>query len=139
MAPPVALTVVQAAAFRRARAAEGVYAAAALVLAFGLPWPPPGELMVTAVHWLGTGFLAAMLAVKLGRPNGVLWWVAALLAAYTLANGLVVPARLFAGRSGMTTAAVVALVIWGSQLLVAVTLFQTRALRRMDRSMARRR
>jgi hypothetical protein len=111
-----------------ARMAEGVYALAALVLAFGMPWPPPSSSMVTAVHWLGTGMLAGMLAWNLRRPNKVVWWVAVLLAAYVLINGIALPFRSVRGP-----ALAFAVVIWTSQLIVAGCLWALRDVRHRDR------
>ena len=122
-------------ALRAARAAEGVYAVVALLLALSLPWPPPrGPQMVTAVHWLGTGMLAGMLAWKLGAPNRAVWWVSVLLAAYTIVNGAGHALRLASQASdarapSVGPAAAVAALVLLTQLVAAVSLARIRHVR----------
>ena len=119
-----------AGALRIARVAEAAYAASALVVASQLPEPGPPNAQEW-VHWLGTALLAALIAMKLRRPNHVVWWVAAALAAYVLGAWLAAAAR--TGRMNLPTAPVaVALIamLLGSQVVVAVCLARLRHLRR---------
>jgi peptidoglycan/LPS O-acetylase OafA/YrhL len=121
-------------ALRIARYAEAVYAAIAIVLAFGLPLPPRGQNVVLFAHWIGTSLLAAAICLRLGRPNRQTWYVAALLSGYVLFNALVAIARLVGpesatlGRPGVLALAVGAL-LWVTQIIVAFCLYQARELR----------
>jgi peptidoglycan/LPS O-acetylase OafA/YrhL len=124
-------------ALRIARYAEAVYAAIAIVLAFGLPLPPRGQNVVLFAHWIGTSLLAAAICLRLGRPNRQTWYVAALLSGYVLFNALVAIARLVGpesatlGRPGVLALAVGAL-LWVTQIIVAFCLYQARELRTMS-------
>lgn len=124
-------------ALRIARYAEGVYAAIAIVLAFGLPLPPRGPNVVLFAHWIGTSLLAAAICLRLRRPNRQTWYVAALLSGYVLFNAVVAIVRLVGpesttlGRPGMLALAVGAL-LWVTQIIVAVCLYQARELRTMS-------
>jgi hypothetical protein len=128
----MALTTRQA--LRMARYAEAFYAATAVVLAFGLPWPPRGQGVVLFTHWLGTALLAAAVCLRLGRPNPQVWYVAAVLSAYVLFNAAVAVARLLGpaasalGRPGVLALAVGAL-LWVTQAVVAVSLYYAREIR----------
>ena len=130
-------------ALRIARYAEAAYAALALVLALGLPLPPRGQGIVLFAHWIGTALLAGAIALRLGRPNRHTWYVAALLAGYVLFNAVVALARMLgpdATTFGRPTAAALAVgaLLWLTQVVVAVCLYQARELRTMP-SPARRR
>lgn len=133
-------------ALRIARYAEAVYAIVALVLALGLPLPPRGPGIVLFAHWLGTALLAAAIALRLGRPNRQTWYVAALLSAYVLFNAVVAIARLVdpalapGGSLGMPTiqALAVGALLWLTQVVVAVCLYQARELRTMPDAPRRR-
>jgi hypothetical protein len=123
-------------ALRVARYAEAVYAAIAVVLAFGLPLPPRGAGLVLFAHWLGTSLLAAAICLRLGRPNRQTWYVAALLSGYVLLNAVVTVSRLVGpesqtlGRPGPLALGVGAL-LWVTQIVVAFCLYQVRELRTM--------
>jgi hypothetical protein len=131
-------------ALRIARYAEGVYAAIAVVLAFGLSFPLRGPAIVLFVHWIGTALLAAAICVRLGRPNRQVWYVAALLSGYVIFNAVVAIARLVGpdsatlGRPGVLALAVGALLLV-AQLVVATCLYEARELRTMAAASARRR
>ncbi len=115
---------------RIARVAEAAYAASALVVASQLPEPGPLNAQEW-VHWLGTALLAALIALKLRRPNPVVWWVATALAAYVLGVWLAAAAR--TGRLDVPSAPValaLIVVLLGSQAVVAVCLAGLRHLRR---------
>jgi hypothetical protein len=111
----------------------------AAVLAFGLPLPPRGPTAVLFAHWLGTSLLAAAICLRLGRPNRQTWYVAALLSAYILFNAVVAIARLVGpesatlGRPG-TLALSVGALVGITQAVVAMCLYQARALRTMASS-----
>jgi hypothetical protein len=121
---------------RIARYAEGVYAAVAIVLAFGLQFPPRGPWIVLFVHWIGTALLAGAVCLRLGRPNRQVWYVGALLSAYVLVNAVVAIARLVGpesatlGRPGALALAVGALLLV-TQIVVATCLYEARELRTM--------
>jgi len=123
-------------ALRVARYAEAVYAAIAVVLAFGLPLPPRGAGLVLFAHWLGTSLLAAAICLRLGRPNRQTWYVAALLSGYVLVNAVVTVSRLVGaesqtlGRPGALALGVGAL-LWVTQIVVGFCLYQVRELRTM--------
>ena len=123
-------------ALRIARYAEGVYAAVAIVLAFGVQFPPRGPGVVLFVHWIGTALLAGAICLRLGRPNRQVWYVAALLSAYVLFNAVVAIARLLGpasatlGRPGVLALAVGALLLV-TQIVVATCLYEARELRTM--------
>src|SRR5688572_22787478 len=124
---PERAAVSPATAVRVARVAEGAYAIIAVVLAFGLPWPPRGQGIVLFSHWLGTALLAAAIALRLGRPNRQTWYVAAVLAGYVLLNAVVAIARMVGPESASigrpaTTALVIGAVLWVTQIVVAVCL-----------------
>lgn len=129
-----------------ARYAEAVYAVIALVLALGLPLPPRGQGIVLFAHWLGTALLAAAIGMRLGRPNRQTWYVAALLAGYVLFNAVVAIARLVnpalapGGSLGRPTvqALAVGIVLWLTQVVVAVCLYAARELRTMPDAPRRR-
>lgn len=122
------------AALRLARVAEAVYAVLSAILAFGLPLPPRGPGMVLFAHWIGTAILAAAIALRLRRPNRQTWWVAAILAAYVLMNGLITVSRLVGptvetlGRPG-APALIVGAVLWSTQIAVGWALYVARELR----------
>jgi peptidoglycan/LPS O-acetylase OafA/YrhL len=124
------------AALRIARYAEAVYAAVAIVLAFGLPLPPRGPNVVLFAHWIGTSLLAAAICLRLRRPNRQTWYVAALLSGYVLFNAVVAIVRLLGpesaalGRPGMLALAV-GILLWVTQVVVAFCLYQARELRTM--------
>jgi len=130
-------------ALRVARYAELCYAGIAVVLAFGLPWPPRGPGVVLFAHWLGTALLAAAIALRIGRPNRQTWYVAALLSGYVLFNAAVAIVRLMGpdtntlGRPGALALAVGAL-LWVTQGVVAVCLYYARELRTMPGAARRR-
>ena len=111
-----------------ARLAEGAYALVAFGLWFTLPFPPRAAFAATWVHWLGTAALAAVIAVRLGRPNRAVYRVAAILAAYVLGTGAFALVRaggaMLQGTTGTMRFFGLALVaaVWGSQLAVAVSL-----------------
>lgn len=123
-------------ALRLARYAEAVYAAIAIVLAFGIPLPPRGPGLVLFAHWIGTSLLAAAICLRLGRPNRQTWYVAALLSGYVLFNAVVAIGRLIGpesaalGRPG-TIALAVGAVVSITQIVVAACLYQARELRTM--------
>ena len=130
-------------ALRIARVAEAAYAALAFVLAMGLPLPPRGPGIVLFTHYIGTALLAAAIAFRLGRPNRQTWYVAALLAGYVLVNAVVAVARLVspdAGSLGPLTALTFAVgaLLWLTQIVVAVGLYQARDLRTMASPAGRR-
>ncbi len=124
------------AALRIARYAEAVYAAIAIVLAFGLPLPPRGPGLVLFAHWIGTSLLAAAICLRLGRPNRQTWYVAALLSGYVLFNAVVAITRLVGpesatlGRPGAIALAVGAMLSM-TQIVVAACLYQAREIRTM--------
>lgn len=133
-----------AAALRVARYAEALYLIIAVVLAFGLPWPPRGTGMVLFAHWLGTALLAAAIAVRLGRPNRQTWYVAAILSGYVLFNALVAIVRLTGQTAGSLArpgalALGVGAVLAITQGVVAVCLYHARELRTTAASVSRRR
>jgi hypothetical protein len=128
--------VILATALRVARAAEGAYAIVALVLAFGLPWPPRGQGIVLFSHWLGTALLAAAIALRLGRPNRQTWYIAAILSGYVLFNAAVAVLRLVPASSDSLArpnalALGIGAVLWVTQAIVAVCLYSARELRTM--------
>jgi hypothetical protein len=131
-------------ALRVARYAEVAYAVIAVVLAFGLPWPPRGQGIVLFSHWMGTSLLAAAIALRLGKPNRQTWYVAALLSGYVLFNAAIAILRLAGvgtdglGRPGALALGVGAL-LWVSQAIVAACLYHTRELRTMTGPAGRRR
>jgi len=131
-------------ALRLARYAEGVYAAIAIVLAFGVPLPPRGPGIVLFAHWIGTSLLATAICLRLGRPNRQTWYVAALLSAYVLVNAVVAIARLIGqesdtlGRPGGLALAVGALLL-ATQVVVATCLYEAKELRTMPSSPSMRR
>ncbi len=131
-------------ALRLARYAEGVYAAIAIVLVFGVPLPPRGPGIVLFAHWIGTSLLATAICLRLGRPNRQTWYVAALLSAYVLVNAVVAIARLIGpesdtlGRPGALALAVGALLL-ATQVVVATCLYEARELRTMPSSPPMRR
>jgi len=131
-------------ALRLARYAEGVYAAIAVVLAFGVPLPPRGPGIVLFAHWIGTSLLATAICLRLGRPNRQTWYVAALLSAYVLVNAVVAIARLIGqesdtlGRPGGLALAVGALLL-ATQVVVATCLYEAKELRTMPSSPSMRR
>lgn len=133
---PNELRLTTSTALRIARYAEGVYAAIAVVLAFGVPFPPRGPGVVLFVHWIGTALLAGAICLRLGRPNRHVWYVAALLAAYVLVNAIVAIARLVGpesatlGRPGVLALTVGAALLV-TQIVVATCLYEARALRTM--------
>ena len=116
------------ASVRVARGAEVLYALIALVLALGLPWPPSARSAVGWVHWVGTAILAAVIAVRLARPNRTRLVVAALLAAYVVLSALLGIGRLVslwrssAGGTFALGAALAAAVV-ATQLAVAVCVY----------------
>jgi hypothetical protein len=126
-----------------ARYAEAVYAAIAVVLAFGVPLPPRGAGIVLFAHWIGTALLAAAICVRLKRPNRQTWYIAAILSGYVLFNAVVSIARLLGpesatlGRPGALALAVGALVAV-TQIVVAYCLSQARELRTMPQPTMRR-
>lgn len=128
---------------RMARYAEAAYAVVAFVLAIGLPLPPRGQGVVLFAHWIGTALLAAAIALRLGRPNKQTWYVAALLAFYVLFNAVVAIARMVGpdatalGRPTPQAIGVGAL-LWLTQVVVAVCLYQARELRTMAPPVRRR-
>jgi hypothetical protein len=129
-------------ALRLARVAEAAYAAIAFVLAMGLPLPPRGPGIVLFTHYIGTALLAAAIAFRLGRPNRQTWYVAALLAGYVLVNAVAAVARLVSpdaslGPLAAPTVAIGAL-LWLTQIVVAVALYQARDLRTMASPAGRR-
>jgi hypothetical protein len=131
-------------ALRVARYAEACYAATAVVLAFGLPWPPRGQGVVLFTHYLGTALLAAAICLRLGRPNPQAWYVAALLSGYVLFNAGVAIVRLAGpepgalGRPGLLALAVGAF-LWMTQAVVALCLYSAREVRTRPATSARRR
>ncbi|HTK50868.1 MAG TPA: HD domain-containing protein [Gemmatimonadaceae bacterium] len=131
-------------ALRIARYAEGIYAVVAIVLAFGIQFPPRGPAIVLFVHWIGTALLAGAICLRLGRPNRQVWYVAALLSAYVLFNAMVAIARLVGpdtatlGRPGLLALAVGALLLV-TQIVVATCLYEARELRTMASSPSARR
>ena len=131
-------------ALRIARYAEGVYAAIAIVLAFGVPLPPRGPGIVLFAHWIGTSLLAGAICLRLGRPNRQTWYVAAILSAYVLFNAVVAVARLIGpdsttlGRPGALALAVGALLL-ATQVVVATCLYEAKELRTMSSSPSMRR
>jgi len=131
-------------ALRLAQYAEGVYAAIAIVLAFGVPLPPRGPGIVLFAHWIGTSLLATAICLRLGRPNRQTWYVAALLSAYVLVNAVVAIARLIGpesdtlGRPGALALAVGALLL-ATQVVVATCLYEAKELRTMPSSPSMRR
>ena len=131
-------------ALRLARYAEGVYAAIAIVLAFGVPLPPRGPGIVLFAHWIGTSLLATAICLRLGRPNRQTWYVAALLSVYVLVNAVVAIARLIGpesdtlGRPGALALAVGALLL-ATQVVVATCLYEAKELRTMSSSPSMRR
>ena len=131
-------------ALRIARYAEGAYAVIAAVLAFGLPLPPRGPSVVLFAHWLGTSLLAGAICLRLGRPNRQTWYIAALLSAYVLFNAFVAVARLLGPESSAlgkpaTLALAVGALLWITQIVVAICLYQGRELRTMPSSVTNRR
>ena len=124
--------------------AEGVYAVVAAVLAFALPLPPRGPVMVLFAHWLGTALLAGAITLRVTRPNRQTWYVAAVLSAYVLFNAVVAIARLFGpapatlGRPA-TVAIVVGAFVCVTQIVVAACLYQSRDLRTMASTTTSRR
>ena len=124
-------------ALRVARVAEVAYAVIALVLAFGLPWPPRGQGVVLFSHWLGTALLAVAIALRLGRPNRQAWYVAAILCGYVLFNAAVAVLRLVGVASSDSLArpnalaVSVGVVLWVTQAIVALCLYFARELRTM--------
>jgi hypothetical protein len=131
-------------ALRTARYAEALYAVVAMVLAFGLPLPPQGPGVVLFAHWLGTALLSAAICLRLGRPNRQTWYVAALLAGYVLFNAVVAIVRLVGPESatlGRPTVAALGVggLLWVTQLVVAVCLYQAREFRTMPSALPRRR
>ena len=133
-----------AVALRIARYAEAIYAVVAIILAFGLPLPPRGPGIVLFAHWLGTALLSAAICLRLGRPNRQTWYVAALLAGYVLFNAVVAIVRLVGPESatlGRPTLAALGVggLLWVTQLVVAVCLYQARELRTMPSALLRRR
>lgn len=135
--PNDARLVIPHTAIRVARYAEAVYACVAVVLAFGLPWPPRGQGIVLFSHWLGTALLAAAIFLRLRRPNRQTWYVAALLSGYVLFNAAVAVLRLAsASSSDVARPTVLALGVgvslWITQAVVAVCLYQARALRTLS-------
>jgi hypothetical protein len=130
-------------ALRIARYAEVIYAAIAFTLAVGLPLPPRGQGIVLFSHWIGTALLAASIAFRLGRPNKQTWYVAAMLAGYVLFNAVVAIARMVgpdAAALGRPTplALGVGALLWVTQIVVAVCLYQARELRTMTPPARRR-
>lgn len=131
-------------ALRIARYAEGIYAVVAIVLAFGIQFPPRGPAIVLFVHWIGTALLAGAICLRLGRPNRQVWYVAALLSAYVLFNAMVAIARLVGpdtatlGMPGLLALAVGALLLV-TQIVVATCLYEARELRTMASSPSARR
>ena len=124
------------AALRIARYAEAVYAAIAIVLAIGIPFPARGPALVLFAHWIGTALLAAAVCLRLGRPNRQTWYVAALLSGYVLFNAVVAIARLVGPESATlgrpaTLALAVGTVVSITQIIVAACLYQARELRTM--------
>jgi hypothetical protein len=122
------------ATLRTMQVAEGVYAVVAAVLAFALPLPPRGPVVVLFAHWLGTALLAAAISLRLARPNRQTWYVAALLSAYVLFNAVVAMARLFGPESSTlgrpaTVAMVVGAFVCLTQIVVAACLYRSRELR----------
>ena len=131
-------------ALRVARYAEVVYALVAVVLAFGLPWPPRGQGIVLFSHWMGTALLAAALALRLRRPNRQTWYIAALLSGYVLFNAAVAVLRLVAAGAGnfwRPTALALAVggLLWITQAVVAICLYYAREVRTTGDVAARRR
>ncbi|HUQ80856.1 MAG TPA: hypothetical protein VM076_06955 [Gemmatimonadaceae bacterium] len=131
-------------ALRVARIAEGVYAVAAMVLAFSLPLPPRGPGVVLFAHWLGTALLAAAICLRLGRPNRQTWYVAALLAFYILFNAVVAVSRMLGPQADVLArptllALGVGALLWVTQIVVAVCLYHARELRTMPSAVERRR
>lgn len=123
-------------AVRVARYAESTYAIIALVLAVGLPLPPRGQGVVLFAHWIGTALLAAAIAVRLGRPNKQTWYIAALLAGYVLFNAVVAIVRMLGTNSSTlgrptTLALGIGVLLWVTQIVVAVCLYEARELRTM--------
>ena len=83
------------------------------------------------------------IALRLGRPNRQTWYVAALLAGYVLFNAVVALGRLLVPGAATlgrptTVALTVGALLWLTQVVVAVCLYQARELRTMQ-SPARRR
>jgi hypothetical protein len=136
--------VTTAVAIRIARYAEVAYAVIAVMLAFGLPWPPRGQGIVLFSHWVGTALLAAAIALRLRRPNRQTWYVAALLSGYVLFNAGVAILRLVgAGAVDFARPTALALavggVLWITQAVVATCLYHARELRTMGDAATRRR
>ncbi|HEX6048232.1 MAG TPA: hypothetical protein VFZ21_03155 [Gemmatimonadaceae bacterium] len=126
-----------AVALRVARYAEVAYAVIAVILAFGLPWPPRGQGIVLFSHWVGTALLAAAIALRLRKPNRQTWYVAALLSGYILFNAAVAILRLAGAQAdalGQPTALALAVgaTLWVTQAVVAVCLYHARELRTMN-------
>ena len=120
-----------------------MYAAIAFVLAIGLPLPPRGQGVVLFAHWIGTALLAAAIAFRLGKPNKQTWYVAALLAFYVLFNAAIAIVRMAGpdtpalGRPTIQAIGVGAL-LWLTQVVVAVCLYQARELRTQPSLITRR-
>ena len=111
-----------------ARIAEAAYALVAFGLWLALPFPPRAAFATTWVHWLGTAALAAVIAIRIRRPNRAVHVVAAILAAYVLGTGAFAVIRsggaMLPGATGTQRffgLAVIA-IVWGSQIAVAVSL-----------------
>lgn len=118
-------------ALRLVRAMETMYAVVAVVILLALPWPPTAATSPQWVHWTGTAILAALLAVRLARPTRAAWWVAAILAGYVLANGLLTAPRLLGElRAASPTARAIAItltaLVVASQAIAAAELYRRR-------------
>ena len=90
-------------------------------------------------RWCGS----KKIAFRLGRPNKQTWYVAAMLAGYVLFNAVVAVARMVgpdAAALGRPTplALGVGALLWVTQIVVAVCLYQARELRTMTPPLRRR-
>ena len=122
---------------RPARWSELLFAAIALYLALGLPFPPPdGQMLFLLAHWYGMVAVAIGLTISLRRPSRITWAVAAVLSAYFLfsfAVGLRAWQVAVASRQYLGPAIVLSYAIVGiaalAQLDVGIRCWRARSLR----------
>lgn len=118
---------------RLVRAGETLYAAVALLLWLGLPFPPRRPELAPWLDLSITAVAAAVLAWRASALSRRGWWAAAVLSAWVLVPGLFTLGRVLGSAGslgpGQLPSYAIASLTFVAQLLVAMGLYWSRALR----------